>query len=84
MHLKATAATFSPPPAAARKAPPKSLDQVKPNPIPTPDGPVSNSDVFDHEHNQEGEGMSLAAVLASRLDHLSRMYKLICLSVLCS
>ncbi|XP_042014984.1 nuclear transport factor 2-like [Salvia splendens] len=55
MHLKATAATFSPPPAAARKALPKSLDQVKPNPIPAPDAPVSNSDVFDHEHNQEGE-----------------------------
>ncbi|XP_057781028.1 nuclear transport factor 2-like isoform X2 [Salvia miltiorrhiza] len=55
MHLKETAATFSPPPTALRKAPPKSLDEVKPTPIPTPDGPVSSSDSFDHEHNQEGE-----------------------------
>ncbi|KAL1540958.1 myosin ATPase [Salvia divinorum] len=59
MHLKATAATFSPPSAAARKALSKSLDQVKPNPIPTPDGPVSNLDVFDHEHNQETDGFSI-------------------------
>ncbi|KAL1565740.1 myosin ATPase [Salvia divinorum] len=51
MHLKETAATFSRPPAAVRKAPPKSLDQVKPNPIPipTPDGPVSSLDSFDHD-----------------------------------
>lgn len=68
MHLKETAATFSPPPAAPRKAPTKSLDQMKPNPIPTPDGPVSSSDSFDHENNQEGEGMFLAAFPASLVE----------------
>ncbi|XP_047967718.1 nuclear transport factor 2-like isoform X1 [Salvia hispanica] len=59
MHLKETAATFSRPPAAARKAPPKSLDQVKPNPISTPENPISNLDSFDHEHNQEADGFSV-------------------------
>ncbi|XP_042000301.1 nuclear transport factor 2-like isoform X2 [Salvia splendens] len=59
MHLKETAATFSRPPAAARKAPPKSLDQVKPTPISTPENPISNLDSFDHEHNQEADGFSI-------------------------
>lgn len=65
MHLKESAATFSPPPVAPRKAPPKSLDQVKPNSIPAHDGPVSSSSSFDHDLNQEGECMSLSVFLAS-------------------
>ncbi|KAH6814407.1 hypothetical protein C2S51_023425 [Perilla frutescens var. frutescens] len=59
MHLKESAATFSPPPAAPRKAPPKVLDQVKPNSILAPDGPVSSSGSFDNEHNQEADGYSI-------------------------
>lgn len=55
MHLKESTATFSYPHAAPRKAPPKVLDQVKPNSILASDGPVSSSGSFDHEHNQEGE-----------------------------
>lgn len=68
MHLKETAATFSPPPSAPRKAPPKSLDQVKPNAIPANDGPVSSSGSFDQEHNQEGDGMSLAMFFPSSIE----------------
>lgn len=58
MHLKESAASFSPPPAAPRKAPPKSLDQVNPTSVPAPDKPVSSSGSVDNEYNQEGEGMT--------------------------
>ncbi|KAK6145121.1 hypothetical protein DH2020_021941 [Rehmannia glutinosa] len=59
MHLKETAASFSPPPVAPRKAPPKSMEQVNPTLVPTPDGPVSSSDSVDNEHNQEADGYSI-------------------------
>ncbi|PIN14008.1 RasGAP SH3 binding protein rasputin [Handroanthus impetiginosus] len=55
MHLKESAASFSPPPAPPRKAPPKSLEQVNPTSVPAPDGLVSSLDSVDNEHNQEGE-----------------------------
>ncbi|KAG8371720.1 hypothetical protein BUALT_Bualt13G0117500 [Buddleja alternifolia] len=59
MHLKENAASFSPPPAASRKAPPKKVEQVNPTFVPAPDGPISSSESVDNEHNQEADGYSI-------------------------
>jgi len=55
MHLKESAASFSPPPAAPRRAPAKKVEQVNPASVPAPDGLISSSGSVDNEHNQEGE-----------------------------
>lgn len=57
MHLKESAATFSPPPAPTpRKSVPKSVEQVRQPPAPTPsDSPVLSLDFVDNVNNQEGE-----------------------------
>ncbi|KAK4366218.1 hypothetical protein RND71_014098 [Anisodus tanguticus] len=56
MHLKESAATFSPPPAPApRKIAPKNVEQVSQPPAAAPaDSPVFSSDFVDNG-NQEGE-----------------------------
>ncbi|KAL2239678.1 UNVERIFIED_CONTAM: Nuclear transport factor 2 [Sesamum indicum] len=59
MHLKETAASFSPPPAAPRKAPVKSMEHVNSTFVPAADAPVSSSDSVDNEHNQEADGYSI-------------------------
>ncbi|KAK4731735.1 hypothetical protein R3W88_024723 [Solanum pinnatisectum] len=57
MHLKESAATFSPPPAPApRKIVPKNVEQVRQSLAPAPaDSPVLSSDFVDNVNNQEGE-----------------------------
>ncbi|OIT36925.1 PREDICTED: putative G3BP-like protein isoform X1 [Nicotiana attenuata] len=57
MHLKESAATFSPPPAPApRKIVPKSVGQMSQPPAAAPaDSPVLSSDFVDNVNNQEGE-----------------------------
>ncbi|KAG8391524.1 hypothetical protein BUALT_Bualt01G0196600 [Buddleja alternifolia] len=56
MHLKETAASFSPPPAAPRrKAPPKNVEQPNPTFASMTDGPVSSSESVDNGNNQDGE-----------------------------
>nr|XP_009628137.1 nuclear transport factor 2-like isoform X2 [Nicotiana tomentosiformis] len=57
MHLKESAATFSPLPAPApRKIVPKSVGQMSQPPAAAPaDSPVLNSDFVDNVNNQEGE-----------------------------
>ncbi|MCD7466951.1 hypothetical protein HAX54_004057, partial [Datura stramonium] len=57
MHLKESAATFSPPPAPApRKIVPKSVEQVRQPPAAAPaDSPALSSDFIDNVNNQEGE-----------------------------
>ncbi|KAK4440495.1 Nuclear transport factor 2 [Sesamum alatum] len=59
MHLKESAATFSPPPAAPRRAPPKNIEQANPTFAPTTDGPVSSSESVDNGNNQEADGYSI-------------------------
>ncbi|XP_073039293.1 nuclear transport factor 2-like, partial [Primulina eburnea] len=56
MDLKESAATFSPPPSAPRKAPPVNVEQQTPTFTPVNDVPVSNEEsATDNENNQEGE-----------------------------
>ncbi|XP_027767570.1 putative G3BP-like protein isoform X2 [Solanum pennellii] len=57
MHLKESAATFSPPPAPApRKIVPKNVEHVRQLPAPAPaDSPALSSDFVDNVNNQEGE-----------------------------
>ncbi|KAL0389874.1 UNVERIFIED_CONTAM: Nuclear transport factor 2 [Sesamum calycinum] len=59
MHLKESAATFSPPPAAPRRAPPKNIEQANPTLAPATDGPVSSSESVDNGNNQEADGYSI-------------------------
>ncbi|KAL0459930.1 UNVERIFIED_CONTAM: Nuclear transport factor 2 [Sesamum latifolium] len=59
MHLKESAATFSPPPAAPRRAPPKNIEQANPTFVPATDGPVSSSESVDNGNNQEADGYSI-------------------------
>ncbi|XP_073146764.1 nuclear transport factor 2-like isoform X2 [Henckelia pumila] len=54
MHLKKSAASFSPPQAAS-KAPPKNVDQLKPSSTIATDGSVSSSEAVDNGTNPEGE-----------------------------
>ncbi|MCD7452290.1 hypothetical protein HAX54_016122, partial [Datura stramonium] len=60
MHLKESAATFSPPPAPApRKPVARSTEQVN-QPAPTAtDGPVSSSDTVDNINDSEADGYSI-------------------------
>ncbi|XP_075519622.1 nuclear transport factor 2-like [Primulina tabacum] len=56
MDLKESAATFSPPPSAPRKAPPVNVEQQTPTFTPANDVAVSNEEsATDNENNQEGE-----------------------------
>ncbi|XP_073058255.1 nuclear transport factor 2-like [Primulina eburnea] len=56
MDLKESAATFSPPPSASRKAPPVNVEQQIPTFTPVNDEPVSNAEsATDNGNNQEGE-----------------------------
>ncbi|XP_073270251.1 nuclear transport factor 2-like isoform X2 [Primulina huaijiensis] len=56
MDLKESAATFSPPPSAPRKASPVNVEQTTPTFTPANDVPVSNEEsATDNENNQEGE-----------------------------
>ncbi|KAK6780311.1 hypothetical protein RDI58_022495 [Solanum bulbocastanum] len=57
MHLKESAATFSPPPAPApRKIVPKNVEQVRQSLALAPaDSPVLSCDFVDNVNNQEGE-----------------------------
>ncbi|XP_073139495.1 nuclear transport factor 2 [Henckelia pumila] len=56
MDLKGSAATFSPPPSASRKAPPVNVEQQTPTFTPVNDGHVSNPEsATDNGNNQEGE-----------------------------
>ncbi|XP_051131968.1 nuclear transport factor 2-like [Andrographis paniculata] len=55
MHLKQNAGSFSPPPAAARKAPAKSVEQANLSSVSTTEEPVPSLDSTYNEHNQEGE-----------------------------
>ncbi|KAG8387267.1 hypothetical protein BUALT_Bualt02G0003600 [Buddleja alternifolia] len=60
MHLKETAASFSPPPAAPRrKAPPKNVEQPNPTFASMTDGPVSSSESVDNGNNQDADGYSI-------------------------
>ncbi|KAL2486163.1 Nuclear transport factor 2 (NTF2) family protein with RNA binding (RRM-RBD-RNP motif) domain [Abeliophyllum distichum] len=59
MDLKESAANFSPPPHAPRKAPPKITEQVNPPLPPSTDAPVSSSDAIDIGNNQEADGCSI-------------------------
>ncbi|KAL3828921.1 hypothetical protein ACJIZ3_017723 [Penstemon smallii] len=54
-HLKESAASFSPPPAVARKAPPKKIEQVAQAFVPQTEGPISSAESVDNENSQEGE-----------------------------
>ncbi|KZV38485.1 hypothetical protein F511_40347 [Dorcoceras hygrometricum] len=56
MHLRQSAAAFSPP-QTAKKDPPKIVDQLKPFTTSVTDGSVSSSEAVDNGNNQEIEGM---------------------------
>ncbi|EPS67084.1 hypothetical protein M569_07690 [Genlisea aurea] len=60
MHLKETAATFSPPLAAARKTPPKNVEHVNVPVEAATDPPVPVVEPVENENNQEGaDGYSI-------------------------
>lgn len=60
MHLKESAATFSPPPApAARKPMTKSVVQVNQPAATTTDGPYSSSETIDNINDTEADGYSI-------------------------
>ncbi|KAJ8527178.1 hypothetical protein K7X08_029655 [Anisodus acutangulus] len=81
MHLKESAATFSPPPAPApRKPMAKSVEQVKQPAATATDGPVSSSDAFDNINDSEAadgysiyiKGLPMSATVAQLADEFKK------------
>lgn len=85
MHLKESAATFSPPPAPSRKPMAKRVEQVNQPATTATDGPVSSSDSVDNINDPEGEGMQLQSLLPVFWLHFKLYFTIICVdfSFLC-